>query len=1105
MTPTDQTSFRNRFGYFIRCMRNFLLVIITFTGFLALALLVGLTWVVSKPVDIMPLARYVLPITVAEGTTKDKPAGKLIFDKLTLYWPLLGKGFQTPISLTFKNLKIVNNKGQVADFIQQGKVELALLPLLKGKIVPYKLTIGDMQFRLKRDQDKQLVLDLPDIHNNPEKNKISFDLHHLKRLEIQNAQTSLSDEVLHKKIQINIQSADIQPFYYKGALGAIGHIHIQGNAEGHQLSFSAQSDAFNSTKSAKDLMASSGLINWNIRAQTFNPSDFAQLIPSLKVFESLNLPVSFDANFKLGARKENAYLMPVQADMRLNLDKGIFSMDNYRLFVSSGTSHAHMFFSNSFDDPIKIELTDTKLKLLAPDQLAKANSGPVFDFQVKINLSSLLHTQHTTIQLNAHSPELDFATLKNYWPSMVAKGAYEWVTNNMTHGTANNFRIQAGLEGHQGWKHLKLVSLSGGIEQANDLEVHWLRPVPPLQHMNAQMVFIDPDKLKITYQGGYQIIYPNNKKTQHFSKLAIPNGTMWITGLDNRNELGIIDAVIDGKLQDVLALLKEPRLRLLSKHPLTFTNPDGYTHTDLHIRIPLKKKVKIEQVGIEMHAELSDVSLGNVVLGRGLAYGRISLDANARRLEMRGKGILAHFPTKLVYRQDFQHRSKQDIIESAQIKSYITPKSLEEFVADAPSHLRGQAVMNVDYIKRYNGKGRVKFDIDLLKAGINFPIWNKPVNQPAILSGEMGLQDNKMIYMHNLRADGPELSVMAEAQVKDGTPTLLKVHSFRVNRSAGQATLSFPMTRAAINNPAEGSVRVSIDAETLDLAPFMKEYWEEKKPFRSQQKKPPQGIKVPIAATGKYDGPRGRHWVINVQAHKIYYKQDQYVRNVTTYMEYNGIRLKRLFFGMRDPTPLIVSLQPKAGGRFLWLESQDIGVLLNKFGIYNQISGGPTVIQGLFDDTKPSAPFKGSLHVGSFVVKNIPSALQTLSNLSIYGLFKEHNKNEMGFDAVDGEISLDSNALRLKNIRIHNAELGATMVGKINLNQAKLDLEGTIVPAYIINSLPGRIIGIGKLFSPEKEGGFSAATFDITGNFKNPEMKIHIFRILTPGILRKLF
>jgi hypothetical protein len=67
------------------------------------------------------------------------------------------------------------------------------------------------------------------------------------------------------------------------------------------------------------------------------------------------------------------------------------------------------------------------------------------------------------------------------------------------------------------------------------------------------------------------------------------------------------------------------------------------------------------------------------------------------------------------------------------------------------------------------------------------------------------------------------------------------------------------------------------------------------------------------------------------------------------------------------------------------------------------------------------------------------------------------------------------------------------------------EIEGTIVPAYLFNTLLGNLPIIGRLFSPEAGGGVFAATYRIQGPLADPQVVINPLAALTPGFLRGLF
>ena len=68
-----------------------------------------------------------------------------------------------------------------------------------------------------------------------------------------------------------------------------------------------------------------------------------------------------------------------------------------------------------------------------------------------------------------------------------------------------------------------------------------------------------------------------------------------------------------------------------------------------------------------------------------------------------------------------------------------------------------------------------------------------------------------------------------------------------------------------------------------------------------------------------------------------------------------------------------------------------------------------------------------------------------------------------------------------------------------------MDIEGTIVPAYMFNALLGNIPILGRLFSPEQGGGLFAATYKVQGPLADPAVTVNPLAALTPGFLRGLF
>jgi hypothetical protein len=100
---------------------------------------------------------------------------------------------------------------------------------------------------------------------------------------------------------------------------------------------------------------------------------------------------------------------------------------------------------------------------------------------------------------------------------------------------------------------------------------------------------------------------------------------------------------------------------------------------------------------------------------------------------------------------------------------------------------------------------------------------------------------------------------------------------------------------------------------------------------------------------------------------------------------------------------------------------------------------------------------------------------------------------------------LTDDALTLRNVRAYSSALGFTAKGSIDLATHVADLEGTAVPLYVFNSMLGRLPLVGKLFSPEEDGGLFVVSYSIRGNLDDPHVGVNPLSALTPGFLRGFF
>ncbi|MCK4940083.1 MAG: AsmA-like C-terminal domain-containing protein, partial [Rhodospirillaceae bacterium] len=112
----------------------------------------------------------------------------------------------------------------------------------------------------------------------------------------------------------------------------------------------------------------------------------------------------------------------------------------------------------------------------------------------------------------------------------------------------------------------------------------------------------------------------------------------------------------------------------------------------------------------------------------------------------------------------------------------------------------------------------------------------------------------------------------------------------------------------------------------------------------------------------------------------------------------------------------------------------------------------------------------------------------------------------LNFDILEVPFSLNKGALKIKDARTSGPSIGITASGKADFRGKSLDIEGTVVPAYAINSLLGNIPIIGQILSgPEKGSGIFAATYSMKNKGDKLEINFNPMSALAPGVLRGIF
>jgi uncharacterized protein YhdP len=140
----------------------------------------------------------------------------------------------------------------------------------------------------------------------------------------------------------------------------------------------------------------------------------------------------------------------------------------------------------------------------------------------------------------------------------------------------------------------------------------------------------------------------------------------------------------------------------------------------------------------------------------------------------------------------------------------------------------------------------------------------------------------------------------------------------------------------------------------------------------------------------------------------------------------------------------------------------------------------------------------------NFTVVDAPALAQLFTETQITD---ESGKVLKGstFSRLEVPFKFRDSVITIDDSRAVGSDVGMTAHGRIDLGQRTIALDGTIVPAYTLNSLLGKLPIIGTILTGEKGSGVFAATYAMTGALDDPKIGVNPLAAITPGILRKIF
>ena len=978
-------------------------------------------------------------------------------------WEGFHDGIDRPVDIVLRNVAVSAASGGQSLEIARAAVSLSLLEAVQGRFVPRGLELDNVRAAM---DGRALDMSGTDISNtdmsstgtsNAEWRAQVAEI--LAVLRAPPAQSGPQGENLWGQLRrirvINAKmtlhdagsgvSADLSGLRFEIARAISGGATLTTNGSLHLGSV------------AIDLHASAALpakgsdIEVKLAVSSFTPADLAGVARLFEPLALARMPIAADGKLMLGGD-----LSLRNASLDIAAQEGSILLGQGAMPLKSADVHVDVT-----PDILNIALRQMVL------QATPATTPTHVSASVTARRAAFGDQPGIAADIEVKADQVAVDDFPTYWPPGIGgPGTRPWLVANVHGGTVRNAHVGISLTAPLDFSDALVSRLEGAMD-GTDSSVTWLSGVPPLERTAGNMVFTGPDTMDIQLSSA----------RQSGSEISTRRAVIHLSGLAAHDQFMAIDGDIEGPLADVVALLRQPRIGLLQKSHFTVRDPAGRIGGKLTVNMPLKNNLKLDDVAIGVSGQMTDAHVGGIAAGRDLDHATLDFAVDNKGLKLSGKADIAGVPTSLTGAMDFRTVPASQVVERVDVGATLSAEQLARFGAAPGGVLKGTTKVQLGYQSRRSGDGDLRITADLAGMEISDSrmAWRKPAEAAGTLDLHGVLRSGALLAFDRIGVDAPDLSVRGNATFSSNAGTTVRLDTFKAGGGTDlSATLQVPAGDGA-------ATEIKLDGAAIDISKLLVHRSED-----SKSRGPAYHI---VAHLARATMANGRVW-----------------QDLSADIASDGLITSHASVDAKAGTgKMSLRINPVSGGRNLTAQSEDAAAMLGALDISQRVDGGKLTATGHYNDADPDHPLDGSAEIEEFRVRDAPAVVRLLQAMSLYGLIDAARGPGLGFTRMVAPFRLSGDALTLRNVRAYSSALGFTAKGGINLATHVADIEGTVVPLYFFNSLLGKIPLLGRVFSPEADGGLLAVNYSISGNLDDPKVGVNPLSVITPGVLRGFF
>jgi AsmA-like protein/uncharacterized protein DUF3971 len=740
----------------------------------------------------------------------------------------------------------------------------------------------------------------------------------------------------------------------------------------------------------------------------------------------------------------------------------------------------------------EFELGPTKIDEWTATGSLSPKDGRLDLSQFAIRAGDAAITLSGTVVDAPESPAIDLAgevtpmpvdTLKQLWPKFLAGKARQWVLERVAGGQVLGGKFKVALPAGA----LAEIEQGGDVpEGAVDVELNftgmsiaYIEGLPPVLAGDAKLTVTGTEFTVDIPQG--KIAVPDG------GEIALSEGRFYIPDLREDPQQGAITFRAAAPTPSVMRLLDHEPLGYIREVGLKPDFLGGSADGEFTLSMPLKVDLEFEEIKMRGLARLEDAIASNLVGDMGIQGGSLNVELSDEDVTATGDIEIKGVPAEIYWRRVF--RAANDQQPPIQVSAILDAETREKLGIKVNHLVKGRTPVTLSVTGLGQGTQAMSMEADLTNTQLLFGSmgWTKPVGQTAKISFDVARSEDGATELKNLAIVGDDIAVQGEIAL-DAEQHLKNFYfsDFSVSRDTHLEITANVRDDQVLEIHAEGP--------SYDGQQFFRSLFSAGQLVEDGSAEPPDPFGIDF--TAKIGQVIGFYGTTATDVDVSLKKRNGRLIALNGQGRLNG------------KEAAAVKLTEKNGTRLLKAEAFDAGAAFRLVGFYRSIEGGEASLQVNMDAGGPGTK-SGTLWARDFSVTGDPVVADVLTDPSAAAVLGEHKKqiarSRIVFKRLRAPFVVGSGKFRLRDAYINGPQLGATMRGTVDFKSQTVDLGGTYVPLYGLNSALGAVPILGKILVGRQGEGVVGITFAIKGKLEDPTVLVNPMSVMAPGIFRQIF